>query len=81
MSKSLIFELGCEDLPAHQIGMAIDALRDGFVSRCKDARIALGEVKAYASPRRLALLVDSVVCSGRFKGSLLRGRSMIPCSA
>lgn len=60
MSKSLIFELGCEDLPALQIGMAIDALRDGFVSRCKDARIALGEVKAYASPRRLALLVDEV---------------------
>ena len=60
MTKSLVFELGCEDLPALQIGMAIDALRDGFVSRCKDARIALGEVKAYASPRRLALLVDSV---------------------
>ena len=60
MSKSLVFELGCEDLPALQIGMAIDALKDGFISRCKDARIELGEVKAYASPRRLALLVDSV---------------------
>ena len=43
MSQSLIFELGCEDLPALQIGMAIDALRQGFIDRCKEARIALDE--------------------------------------
>ena len=60
MTKSLIFELGCEDLPALQIGMAIASLRDGFISRCKDARIELGEVRAYASPRRLTLLVEDV---------------------
>ncbi len=60
MSQSLIFELGCEDLPALQINMAIDSLKQGFVDRCKEARIALGEVKAYASPRRLTLLVEDV---------------------
>lgn len=60
MSQSLIFELGCEDLPALQIDMAIDALRSGFVERCRDLRIELGNVRAYASPRRLTLLVDSI---------------------
>lgn len=60
MSKSLIFELGCEDLPALQIDMAIDALRAGVVDRCRDLRIELGNVRAYASPRRLTILIDSV---------------------
>lgn len=60
MSKSLIFELGCEDLPALQIDMAIDALRSGVVDRCRELRIELGNVRAYASPRRLTLLIDSV---------------------
>ena len=46
MSQSLLFELGFEDLPSLRIGMAIDALRQGFIDRCKEARIALGEVKA-----------------------------------
>ena len=79
MSTSLVFELGCEDLPALQIGMAIDALRDGFVSRCKEARIELGEVKAYASPRRLALLVDAVAERQSDLESLKVGPAVAAC--
>ncbi len=60
MGQSLIFELGCEDLPALQINMAIESLRQGFEDRCRDARISLGKVRAYASPRRLTLLVEDV---------------------
>lgn len=81
MSKSLVFELGCEDLPALQIGMAIDALRDGFVSRCKEARIVLGEVKAYASPRRLALLVDAVAERQSDLETLKVGPAVAACRA
>ena len=66
-------------MPALQIGMAIDALRDGFVSRCKDARIALGEVKAYASPRRLALLVDAVAERQSDLESLKVGPAVAAC--
>jgi len=60
MSKSLIFELGCEDLPALQIDQALEALRHGFVTRCTEARIRLGDVVSYATPRRLALLVSEI---------------------
>ncbi|MCL2326650.1 MAG: glycine--tRNA ligase subunit beta [Proteobacteria bacterium] len=60
MKKSLIFELGCEDLPALQIDQALGALRDGFVVRCGEARIGLGEVVGYATPRRLALFISEV---------------------
>lgn len=60
MKKALLFEILCEDLPARQIEMALSALRDGFVERCKDARIVHGAVKAYATPRRLALQVADV---------------------
>lgn len=79
MAKSLIFELGCEDLPALQIGMAIDALRDGFVSRCKEARIELSDVKAYASPRRLALIVDEVADRQTDLETLKVGPAMAAC--
>lgn len=60
MSEALIFELGCEDLPALQIDMAIEALQKGVEDRCRDMRISLGRVRAYASPRRLTLLIDDV---------------------
>ena len=60
MTQPLIFELGCEDLPALQIGMAIDSLRREVETRCREARIALTGVRAYASPRRLTILVDDV---------------------
>ena len=79
MSQSLIFELGCEDLPALQIGMAIDALRQGFIDRCKEARIALGEVKAYASPRRLTLLVEDVAERQSDLETLKVGPAMAAC--
>ena len=79
MTKSLIFELGCEDLPALQIGMAIASLRDGFISRCKDARIELGEVRAYASPRRLTLLVEDVAERQSDLETLKVGPAMAAC--
>lgn len=60
MAKSLIFELGCEDLPALQIDGAIEALRSGVEARCREMRIELGTVRAYASPRRLTLIADGV---------------------
>lgn len=79
MGQSLIFELGCEDLPALQINMAIESLRDGFVNRCQDARIALGEVKAYASPRRLTLLVENVAEKQTDLETLKVGPAMAAC--
>lgn len=79
MSQSLIFELGCEDLPALQINMAIEALKQGFIDRCKDARIALGEIKAYASPRRLTLLVEDVAERQSDLETLKVGPAMAAC--
>ncbi len=79
MAQSLIFELGCEDLPALQINMAIESLRQGFEDRCKEARIAYGAVKAYASPRRLTLLVEDVAERQSDLETLKVGPAMAAC--
>ncbi|MFA5623866.1 MAG: glycine--tRNA ligase subunit beta [Bradymonadales bacterium] len=60
MSKTLLFELICEDLPARQIDMAINSLTQSFIAACKEARIVHGKVKNYATPRRLALQVHDI---------------------
>lgn len=53
----LVFEIGCEDLPARFVEPTLKQLRDNFVAKCAEHRIAIGEPRMVATPRRLALLV------------------------
>jgi glycyl-tRNA synthetase beta chain len=54
----LIFEIGCEELPASFIEPALEQLERGFVAACAAKRIAAEGVRVLATPRRLTLLVD-----------------------
>lgn len=60
MSKALLVELGTEELPPK----SLKKLRDAFASNVKNAlaelKLTHGEVKAFASPRRLALLIEDL---------------------
>ena len=60
MGQDFIFEIGCEELPSRQVISAMESLAAGFVRGCEASRISHGEVRAYSSPRRLALCVDDV---------------------
>jgi len=56
----LIFEIGCEELPAGFIEPALEQMKAAWQQRCEDARISFGEVRTFATPRRLVLIVDEI---------------------
>ncbi len=53
----LLVELGTEELPPKALRSLSEAFRDGLVTRLDAAGLAHGEVRAYATPRRLAVQV------------------------
>lgn len=60
MSKDLLFEIGLEEVPARFIPNAIQQLKQRMTAWLDSSRIAYGAVEAYATPRRLAVLVKEV---------------------
>ncbi|WP_054956653.1 glycine--tRNA ligase subunit beta [Paenibacillus dakarensis] len=60
MAKDLLFEIGLEEVPARFLRAAMEQLEDKTVKWLESSRIAFGEVKSYATPRRLAVLVKDV---------------------
>ncbi len=60
MAKDLLFEIGCEELPASFVRPALADMARVFTERAKEARLAHGELRTWGTPRRLALLVKDV---------------------
>ncbi|MCC3380060.1 glycine--tRNA ligase subunit beta [Paenibacillus farraposensis] len=60
MSKDLLFEIGLEEVPARFIPNAIQQLKERMATWLDSSRIAYGTIEAYATPRRLAVLVKEV---------------------
>lgn len=60
MAKDLLLEIGLEEVPARFMRGAIDQLKDKTEKWLADSRIAHGPVRAYATPRRLAVLVEAL---------------------
>jgi glycyl-tRNA synthetase beta chain len=54
----LLFELGTEELPPKALKQLSASLTEHFISGLDQANLSHGEVKSYATPRRLALLVN-----------------------
>ncbi len=54
---NLLFELGTEELPPVALKRLSDALTEEFVRGLDEAGLSHGEVTAYSTPRRLAVLV------------------------
>jgi glycyl-tRNA synthetase beta chain len=59
-SASLLLEIGTEEIPARFIPDGVKSLRDALLNFFEDSAIGFGEVWEYATPRRLALLVEDV---------------------
>lgn len=62
-TKELLLEIGCEEIPSSFILPALERMEALFASFCSDARISFSGVKAFATPRRLALVADAVSVS------------------
>ncbi|KHL93501.1 glycine-tRNA synthetase subunit beta [Paenibacillus sp. IHB B 3415] len=57
MSKDILFEIGLEEIPARFIRAAMEQLKDRTAKWLEASRISHNGVTAYATPRRLAVLV------------------------
>lgn len=61
MSKAELFvEIGSEEIPAGEVMMAVEFLRDAIVSGLDTLRLEHGPAEIYATPRRLAVVVPDV---------------------
>lgn len=57
---TVLFELGCEELPPKSLKTLRDALKTETVKGLQDAGLHFAAVEAYAAPRRLALKIVDV---------------------
>lgn len=56
----LVFEIGCEELPASFCEPALDQIEAMFRERADELRIGFDSLRTVATPRRLTLLVDGL---------------------
>jgi glycyl-tRNA synthetase beta chain len=59
-ANTLLVELGVEELPPNAIDALSDALADGLRHGLSEADVVHGEVRAYATPRRLAVQIQAL---------------------
>ncbi|MEN8169286.1 MAG: glycine--tRNA ligase subunit beta [Pseudomonadota bacterium] len=59
-SRDLLIEIGTEELPPKALKKLSDAFTHGIVEGLSKAELNYGEVKSYASPRRLAVLIHNL---------------------
>jgi len=60
MVNDLLFELGTEELPSGAVSALSEALAANLHTMLDKAHVQHGEVHAFASPRRLAVLIQNV---------------------
>jgi len=71
--KTLLIEIGCEEIPAGYILPALTAFKDNILQALTKARIDHGEAKILGTPKRLTLMVTDVAKAQNSKTSTLSG--------
>jgi glycyl-tRNA synthetase beta chain len=56
----LIFEIGCEELPASFIEPALEQMEAFFEEQCEELRVEVDGLQTMATPRRLTLVVSDL---------------------
>lgn len=72
MSKYLL-EIGCEELPYRFIPSAIEQLQSGFENFLNTNKVGFNDVKVYATPRRLAVIVDGLDAKSPDEEKIVKG--------
>jgi glycyl-tRNA synthetase len=73
--QSLLLEVGVEELPAADVTLAQEQLGKQLISALDEARLDHGEVTLYATPRRVAAVVEKVAPQQRALDEMVRGPS------
>ena len=58
--STILFELGCEELPPKSLKPLRDALQSSVIAQLNEAEISFDSIKAFAAPRRLALQIQGI---------------------
>ncbi|MEK6219101.1 MAG: glycine--tRNA ligase subunit beta [Psychrobacter sp.] len=58
--STILFELGCEELPPKSLKPLRDALQASVTEQLADADISFDSIKAFAAPRRLAIQIEGI---------------------
>ncbi len=58
--STILFELGCEELPPKSLKPLRDALQGSVTQQLTDADISFDSIKAFAAPRRLAIQIQGI---------------------
>jgi len=58
--STILFELGCEELPPKSLKPLRDALQTSVTQQLTDADISFDSIKAFAAPRRLAIQIEGI---------------------
>lgn len=73
MNKNFLVELGTEELPPKALQTLIASFKAGVIQGLEAANLKHGTVKAYATPRRLALWIEALVSQGESRSVEKRG--------
>jgi len=74
-NANFLCEIGTEEMPAGYIPPAIESLKNIFKERLTDLRIGFSEIEAFATPRRLAVLISGLADAQRSEIVELKGPS------
>ena len=58
--KPLLIEIGSEEIPARFIPIGLKLLRTDLTDFLDESGISYGSISEYATPRRLALLINDI---------------------
>ncbi|MFQ6006717.1 MAG: glycine--tRNA ligase subunit beta [Woeseia sp.] len=73
MVADLLVEIGTEELPPKALKNLMGAFADSMGARLDDARLEYETISAYASPRRLAVIVKALAGTQRDEEVIVRG--------
>ena len=73
MLNDLLFEIGTEELPSAAVWPLADALANNITTLLSEAKLSFGEVRRFATPRRIAFLIHDVQVSQESQSISRRG--------
>lgn len=75
-TRDFLVEIGTEELPPKALKRLSEAFTSGIVAKLAEAGLKHGEVKSYAAPRRLAVLVHDLVTTQADREEIKRGPAL-----
>lgn len=60
MGKTLLLELGLEEMPAHVVSPAREQLKEKAARFLKEQRLTFAKIEAFSTPRRLTLRINEI---------------------